>query len=333
MRVAIDATPLTLSSGGLARYTAELSGALSSQFPEDEYPLVSHGLERGWWLWGAQREMHRLSADLFHGTNFEAPYLPVRPSVISLHDLSPWMDRGWHHAAERVRRRTPALIKLGIATMVVTDSEAVRRQAIGHFRIHPGRIAAVPLAAAARFRPTGGQAERRYFLYVGTLEPRKNIRMLVDAWRPVWDRHGIELVLAGRRRQDFPPLPGAPGLRILGETPDEDLPALYSQALAFVYPSLYEGFGLPVLEAMQCGACVITSRDPAIGEAAGEAGLRLDARNPRLWTEALLACAGGSEWLDDRRARSLARAREFSWERTARRTREVYIEAKRRFHA
>lgn len=333
MRVAIDATPLTLSSGGLARYTAELASALASQFPEDEYLLVSHGVERGWWLWGAQREMQRLSADLFHGTNFEAPYLPVRPSVISLHDLSPWMDPGWHHAAERVRGRTPALIKLGIATMVITDSEAVRRQAIEHFRIHPDRIAAVPLAAGARFRPTGGQAERPYFLYVGTLEPRKNIRMLVDAWRPVWDSHGIELALAGRRRQDFPPLPDAPGLRILGETPDEDLPALYSQALAFVYPSLYEGFGLPVLEAMQCGACVITSRDPAMGEVAGEAGLRLDARNPRLWTEALLACARGSEWLDERRAQSLARAREFSWERTARRTREVYIEAKRRFHA
>jgi glycosyltransferase involved in cell wall biosynthesis len=112
---------------------------------------------------------------------------------------------------------------------------------------------------------------------------------------------------------------------------DEQLPALYSRALAFVYPSLYEGFGLPVLEAMQCGALVITSRDSAIGEVADEAGLQLDACNPRLWTEALLACAQGNEWLDDRRAQSLARAREFSWERTARRTREVYIEAKRRF--
>ena len=119
MRVAIDATPLTLSSGGLARYTAELAPALSSQFSEDEYLLVSHGAERGWWIWGAQREMDRLGADLFHGTNFEAPYLPLRPSVLSLHDLSPWMDRGWHHAADRVRRRTPALIKLGIATMVI----------------------------------------------------------------------------------------------------------------------------------------------------------------------------------------------------------------------
>src|SRR6266849_2991988 len=135
MRVAIDATPLTLSSGGLARYTSELTQALSAQFPEDEYTLVS-AAEPLWWLWGAQREMKRRGLTLFHGTNFEVPYLPNRPSVMSLHDLSPWMDPTWHHAANRVRSRAPALIKLGIATMIITDSQAVRRQAIAHFRIH-----------------------------------------------------------------------------------------------------------------------------------------------------------------------------------------------------
>src|SRR5207248_5900504 len=122
---------------------------------------------------------------------------------------------------------------------------------------HPGRVVAVPLAAAAKFRPTTGQVgDPPHFLYVGTLEPRKNIPLLLAAWRPVRDQHGIELRLAGRRREDFPALPDEPGLRILGEVSDDDLAALYSQALAFVYPSLDEGFGLPVLEAMQCGACV-----------------------------------------------------------------------------
>ncbi len=165
------------------------------------------------------------------------------------------------------------------------------------------------------------------------LEPRKNLPLLVEAWRPVRDRHGIDLVLAGRSRQDFRGLASEPGLRILGETPDEDLPALYSQALAFVYPSLYEGFGLPVLEAMQCGACVITSTDPAIGEVIGDAGPRLDPGDARAWTEAMLAAAGGGDWLAGRRERSLARASEFSWERTARSTREVYKEAQKRFRA
>ena len=220
MRVAVDATPLTLSSGGLARYTSELVRALAAQFPEDDYSLVgprdrsvtvaaqtgfgaphkpsrdlsldSHGavpapaniLNRRWWLWGVQREMNRLRSEVFHGTNFEVPYLPTRPSVMSLHDLSPWMDPAWHHAADRVRRRTPLLIRLGVATMIVTDSEAVRRQAIDAFRIHPGRIVSVPLAAAAHFRPIrSAPPARPYFLYVGALEPRKNIPFLVDAWQ------------------------------------------------------------------------------------------------------------------------------------------------------
>ena len=103
MRVAVDATPLALTSGGLARYTSELVAALAAQFPDDQYHLISekplNSLERRWSLWGLRREMDRLEADIFHGTNFAVPYLPCRPSVLTLHDLSPWMDRGWHHAA------------------------------------------------------------------------------------------------------------------------------------------------------------------------------------------------------------------------------------------
>src|SRR5450432_1405583 len=154
MRVAVDGAPLTLSSGGLARYTSELVSALRTQFPDDEYSLVSdqgaalNFLDRRWWLWGVQRKMNRLGTDVFHGTNFAVPYLPSKPSVLSLHDLSPWMDRRGHHAAGRVRQRAPALIRLGIATMILTDSEAVRRQAIGHFHTHPDRVVAVPLAAS-----------------------------------------------------------------------------------------------------------------------------------------------------------------------------------------
>ena len=355
MRVAIDATPLTLSSGGLGRYTSELALALSAHFPEDDYYLVSdqrfqppsgappnlrsgtgpaQGLDRRWWLWGLQREMRRIDAAIFHGTNFSVPYFPARPSVMALHDLSPWMDDAWHHAADRVRGRTPLLLGLGIATMIVTDSEAVRRQAIDRFRINPDRIAAIPLAASHHFRPVScPPPERPFFLYVGALEPRKNIPFLVNAWRPVRERFGVDLALAGRQRDDFPALDQESGLRFLGEVADEDLPALYSQALAFVYPSLYEGFGLPVLEAMQCGACVITSTDPAIGEVIGDAGACLDPRNARGWTEAMLACASGSEWLHRCRTNSVVRARRFSWQRTAILTREVYSRALRRFHA
>jgi hypothetical protein len=84
-------------------------------------------MERRWWLWGLARELGRLRADLVHGPDFAVPYLLRRPSVLTLHDLSPWMDERWHHAAHRVRRRTPVLFELGLATMVITPGEKVRR--------------------------------------------------------------------------------------------------------------------------------------------------------------------------------------------------------------
>jgi glycosyltransferase involved in cell wall biosynthesis len=349
MRVAIDATPLTLSSGGLRRYTEELSVALAETFPQDEFFLVSdqpfrmphtvplnlrrgggprHPAERRWWLWGLDRELRRLEAELFHGTDFAVPYVPRLPSVLTLHDLSPWMNAAWHSDADRVRQRTPLLIGLGAATMVVTPSEAVRKQAIERFRIHPGRIRAVPHAAAACFRPLAAPPGPPYFLYAGTLEPRKNIAGLLAAWREVRRLHSVDLVLAGRRRSDFAQLSPEPGLQIMGEVSDDRLAQLLAGALAFVYPSLYEGFGLPVLEAMQCGTCVVTSRDPAITEVA--AGAALQAGSHAELVRAMLDVAAHPEWAEAWRERGLRRAAEFSWRRTAQLTHEVYEEALKR---
>jgi glycosyltransferase involved in cell wall biosynthesis len=348
MRVAIEAASLALSSGGLARYTAELSLALARTFPGDEFFLISdqpfsmppaappnlkrgggprNAIDRRWWLWGIAREMDRLGADIIHGPDFAVPYLPSRPSVLTLHDLSPWMDAGWHSSAGRVARRTPALLELGIATMIVTPGERVRSQAIERFHLRPERVAAVPEAAAPWFRPVETAPGVPYFLFVGTLEPRKNLPALVEAWRETRRHHAVDLLLAGRRRPDWNPIAEEPGLRFLGEVPDRDLPALYSGALALVYPSLYEGFGLPVLEAMQCGAGVIASR--AVEETAGDAAEYADA--PGEMARAMLRAIEEPGWKAARRARSLARAREFSWERTARLTRQAYEEARKRF--
>jgi len=279
---ALDATPLTVPTGGVTRYTRELARALAASYTEDQYWLLSDqpfempapvaanlhkgdgphtAAERRWWLWGLNREMIRRGVEVFHGTDFSVPYLSRRPSVMTVHDLSPWLLKD---ASIRVRRRVPLLLGARIPTMIITPSEAVRRAAISRFRIDAERVAAVPLAASSHFRPVGtAPPDRPYFLFVGTLEPRKNIARLIEAWREVRKSQEVDLVLAGRVRDGFAaPAPEA-GLRVLGAVPEIDLPALYSGAIAFVYPSLYEGFGLPVLEAMQCGASVITSRDPA----------------------------------------------------------------------
>jgi glycosyltransferase involved in cell wall biosynthesis len=348
MRVAIEAATLSLSSGGLARYTTELSLALARCFPDDQFYLISgrpfpmpanappnlltaggarNAMERRWWLWGLNRQLDRLGADLIHGPDFAVPYVARRPSVLTLHDLSPWMDPSWHSTAQRVARRTPALLMMGSATMVVTPSESVRRQAVELFRLRPERVVAVPEAAAPWLHSVETAPETPYFLFVGTLEPRKNLPALVQAWRALRRRHRIDLLLVGRRRADCPPILEESGLRFFGEAPDEELSKLYSGAIALVYPSLYEGFGLPVVEAMQCGACVIASR--AVSEAGGEAAVYADSVEEL--TRAMLRAVEEPEWRAEWRARSLCRAREFSWERTARLTRNVYEEARKRF--
>jgi glycosyltransferase involved in cell wall biosynthesis len=337
---ALDATPLTVSTGGVTRYTAELARALAAQNPLDQYWLLSDqpfaipapvpanlhkgegprtAAERRWWLWGLKREMIRRGVEVFHGTDFSVPYFSGRASVMTLHDLSPWL---FPDSSSRVRRRVPMLLRARIPTIIITPSEAIRRAAIARFALDEQRVTAVPLAASSHFRPVqAAPPPRPYFLFVGTLDPRKNIARLIEAWREVRQTQQVDLLLAGRA----PSMPAAEdGLRTLGPVKEEDLPALYSGAIAFVYPSLYEGFGLPVLEAMQCGATVITSRDPAIMEVSGGAAVHVDAADVRALAEAMRA-------RPIRREESLKRAAQFSWSKTAQKTREVYDVATRLF--
>jgi glycosyltransferase involved in cell wall biosynthesis len=356
MKIALDATPLTVPSGGVRRYTEELTRALAQTFPDDQFWLLSdqsfsapfsrtnvrigqgprNMLERRWWSWGLQGEISRLGIDVFHGTDFAVPYLPLRPSVMTLHDLSPWMEPGWHAQSDRVRNRTPMLLRLGLATMVITPSEAVRRAAIERFHLQHDRVIAVPHAAAASFRPIPAPEHNPpYLLYVGTLEPRKNIGLVLDLWRELRREHPIELILAGRRRADFPEIPPEPGLHLRGLTPEEELPGLYSGAVACLYPSYYEGFGLPVLEAMQCGAVVIASNDPAICEVAGasaDAGaILLDVRDRSAWLEALRSAIAQPNQMRAWRERAVTRSGQFSWTKTAKLTKAVYEQAIHRF--
>jgi glycosyltransferase involved in cell wall biosynthesis len=351
MRVALDAGPLTLSSGGLKRYTEELSMALARTFPEDTYTLLSdrpfempagapsnltagmrpsNAIERRWWLAGVLRACHQAGAEVFHGTNFEVPYRGSLPAVMTLHDMSPWRERSWHDGAGRVRRRVPLLLKLRRATTVITPSEAVRREAVARFDLKPDAVVAIPHAAASIFQP-GPKPDRQdpYFIFTGTIEPRKGIRTLLDAWREVRKKYHVLLIIVGRRRSDGPQIAPEPDLELAGEATDAELADLYRGAAALVYPSLYEGFGLPVLEAMQCGCPVIITRDPALMEVAADAALYGD--TVREIAAAMTALLENPDCAADLRAKGLERASRFTWENTARATRAVYTEAIARF--
>lgn len=340
MNVALDATPLLEPTGGIRRYTIELAGALAREFPQDGYTLISDQSYQhppidgvnfrsrpasAWWSYALPRELCRGGMDLFHGTDFAVPYLPVRPSVVTIHDLSPWRTGG----TERVRRRTPWLLRFGLATMVVTPSQAIRRELLSAFPVSPEEVVAIPLAASSHFRPVeSGPVKRSYFLYTGMVERRKNLPVALDAWRELRRRGAeVEFLIAGRQRGVT--IEAEAGLQLLGEVPDSALPELYSHAAAVVYPSVYEGFGLPVLEAMQCGAAVIASRDAALMELSEGACLHAAADDARAWFTAMQEVLRDPQpW----RERAILRSKVFSWGSTAVQHREVYLDAMRRFH-
>jgi len=304
LRVALDATALQhttstadfrADAGGVGRYTVQLALALAGQFPEDEYLLVS---DQPFALPGAAANLH--AGD------------PPRNLL----------ERPWRRRTARVRKRVPWLLKAGAVRHVITPSEAIRTEVIRFFHFPAGRVTAIPHAAAPQFRPSGQPSARPYFLFAGMLEPRKNVQQLLEAWRTVRAAHDLDLVIAGPQRDEAAVADSLPGVVWKGAVSDQEMAELYSHALALVYPSCYEGFGLPVIEAMQCGAPVVVSHDPALRETAGDAAL-LAGSAPEL-AAAMLAIADNPELRARLKAQSLARAALFSWERTARRTRAVY---------
>jgi glycosyltransferase involved in cell wall biosynthesis len=333
LRIAIDATPLTCATGGIRRYVVELTRALALGFPGDElillsdqegwqlpdelrdipnvqapppyqHPLLGKWLRRKWWSAGLPAALRRHRADVFHGTDFSVPYLPLRPSVLTVHDLSPWKEPPLRAiGAGRIRSRTPFLLRL--ATLVVTPTLAVKQELVERFAVAPSRVAVTALAARE-----GGQPPREtdvtdwllhkgiqqpYLVALADPQPRKNIDRLIEAWRAARAAcPDLRLVCVGDVHGDTMERYGQDGLRILPFLADSELQFLLSGAVAFVYPSLYEGFGLPVLEAMQLGVPVITSQDAAIGEVAGAAALLVDATNTKLLTESLVEVSTSS---------------------------------------
>ncbi len=331
MNIALDGTPLSEAPHtGIARYTGQLAAALGAIHPEARITLEARpgnaGVLQGrWWSIGLPRRLREIQATLFHGTDFAVPFLGRTPSVVTVHDLSPLRAREWDMpaVARGVARRLPGVIRRAAA--VITPSERVKAELTERFPAAREKIFVTPLAAAALFFPRPVSASgAKYVLYVGSGQRRKNLDLLVRVFGRVRSRfrkdHDIHLIVVG----------GGPQIELQSEViqmlgvPDEELAKLYSGAAAFVYPSLYEGFGLPVLEAMACGAAVITTRGTACGDLAGESALLVEGENERQLEEALTAVLERPSLAAELREKGMARARSFSWQRTAEQTWAVY---------
>jgi glycosyltransferase involved in cell wall biosynthesis len=285
--------------------------------------------------------LSRIRPDLLHGMAFALPLAWNGPAVVTIFDLSflrypdrlPQARRAYLAALTRISARKASRI---IAISDSTREEVSRLLGIPADRIdvaYPGvnegfaRCSAEDVQA---FRQHQGLPER-FILYLGTLEPRKNLGMLVRAYARLPQRHAVRLVLAGARGWQADPILSlieelglSQNVILTGYIPSETLPLWYNAAEVFVYPSVYEGFGIPALEALACGVPVIASNVTSLPEVVGKAGVLLPPADEQAWADAIAALLDDPQRRRELGALGEQRARMFTWKETARRTAESY---------
>jgi glycosyltransferase involved in cell wall biosynthesis len=364
MRIGLDGIPLASRKTGIGHYTLELARALAKLAPHDQFELLSpvrfiSSLEHSptnlrqveaarrkfWFIVGLPLYIRRNSLALFHGTNYEVPWWNECPAILSIHDLSLLLHSETHqsHLVRRARYRLPLMARW--ATKIITASEFMKKEVSEHLKIDAEKIAVTPYAPRHNFRPLERSdteqtrlrlgVEDVFILFVGTIEPRKNLITLLRAFSEILKNTDLrpQLVIAGQEgwlvgeTLNYVHSEGlSERIKFTGYITDAELRALYSSCAVFVYPSLYEGFGLPPLEAMACGAPVITSDVPSLRETVGEAALLVAP------TDAQKLAGGIVDMLRDEEQKTyfsqvgLERASQFTWERTAHLTMEVYRE-------
>lgn len=334
-QIVCNTRALTAPFTGVQRYISALLGALGSQIDRAAPRAPRQGI--GGHLWEQSMLPHLCRSRLLWSPSNSGP-LAVRRQVVTVHDLVPiehpeWVSPafgGWYRfLLPRLLSRVDRII----AVSAFTKRTIVERCGVPAERIdvvHNGvdeRFAPQPAERIEAAMRVLGIPSRRYILSACSLEPRKNLKRLLLAWEALRDELGsdVHLVLAGKYGSPriFPALnldriPAR--VHFAGNVPDDHLPALMSGATAFVYPSLYEGFGLPPLEAMACGTPVLTSNTTAIAEVVGDAGILVDPTDVGNIAERLLQLCRSSELRDALRARGLERAAQLTWARSARKT-------------
>lgn len=366
--ITFDLSAAVHRRAGLGRYAESLARALSALIPEELalfynaergiVPLAgmahlpSYTVALGYKPWRmlvwlgqlARLPFNRLmpEATLFHATEHLLPPLRGIPTVLTVHDLI------FRHLPEHHKRLNRWYLNATMplycrrATHIIAVSEATRQDLSAAYNVPPEKVTVVLEAADPQFKPQPPERVRYaqgvyglpelYLLYVGTIEPRKNLTRLLHAWEPLYvGGDAPPLVMAGKRgwlAEDFyaalDASPAREGVRFTGYVADDDLPALYSGALAFVFPSLYEGFGLPPLEAMACGAPVLCSNTSSLPEVVGDAAILVEPTSVDAIREGLRRLLSDAELRAELRARGLQRAAMFSWKRAAAETLECY---------
>ncbi|HEX6788716.1 MAG TPA: glycosyltransferase family 1 protein [Gaiellaceae bacterium] len=318
MKVALDVSPLRLTQAGTARYIESLVARIDG-VEQIAFGGRGRGGVLGRELWWYPLRLARVDADVLHCTTYYGPLAPRTPTVVTVHDLAVWKhpEAFGRWTRTYVPRVVPRVVRAARRVIAVSEFTASELERV--LRVPREHIRVIPNGVDETFSAEGPRASGDYVLAVGTLEPRKNLERAIEAA----GRLGVELRIAGEAGWGDVDIQ-RPHVTSLGRVDDAELAELLRGARCLVYPSLYEGFGIPVLEAMACGTPVVTSRGGATEEVAGGAAVLVDPLD-------VSDIAAGIERADrDReplRAAGLARAKEFTWDGTARLTRVVYEEA------
>jgi len=368
MMVCLDLSAAAQERAGLGRYAASLGQALVSVGapltafvndtrnshlapPLNRLPTRSvHLARKPWRLRAAATYFGAPSLDavfagmqVYHATEHLLPRLKHVGGVFTLHDVAYLRYPQYHLLQNRLFLSFMMPRFLAQADRVITISESTRRDALQHYALDPAKIDVIAEGVEPRFTPEVAAEQvsavravynlpARFILFVGTIEPRKNLPALLEAYAALRAKHpDVGLVIAGGKGwlyQRFFERLAALGLQDVvkrtGFVPDEQLPALLNAAEVFAFPSHFEGFGLPPLEAMACGVPVVCSNASSLPEVMGEAGLLVPPDDKRAWVEALDRLLSDPALRQDLVVRGLARARLFTWETAARQTLAVY---------
>lgn len=284
--------------------------------------------------------------NLVHFPDHILPLLPLRTrSVITVHDLAFIRHPEYYDPAKRWHKRLLTASSLRRADKIIAVSESTRADLIKFYQIPAGKIAVVPNGVSSKYRSLAldrDSRERllkkmslgfsRFILFAATMEPRKNLLNVLDSFEAIArQRSDIGLVICGKegwlfeeslKRVDY--LSKRFKVKYLGYVSDENLIELYNLAEVFVYPSLYEGFGFPPLEAMACGVPVVTSDCSSLPEMVGEAALKIDPGNERQLTKAILSILDNKEIAQGLARKGKERVKSFTWKKAAQKTYEVY---------